>query len=367
MGVTAIYELPVQIWVMCDALGATYSTGYADIRFTVVMPHDHPPVGLPPSLPAIMSRQGSEAGEGVWAREYGAFIPESRRPATALHRVAVTEVEGPNYEHLPWFTAEHQLAKYIGTWFDQVRTWTEILTGQDLDPNHRVYDAESVGAGLEFVEPAHDGALGLTITTPHVVPLLAREWATILKFVRDRKEPPLEEILSRDARASHRRDADRRSVVEAATALEIALGRHVRGLSAQLPDSQQKRITARTALGDYISIAEQSGLQLAVPIDRLRWVNQLRNDAAHRGTAPSHWDAGEAVQATIDLLSAHGRYRRTGERELDGSEWVLLDLGSDTVSDAEPRSRRTERRPHGEPTTMPSGEAGGLGSVASRT
>jgi hypothetical protein len=93
----------------------------------------------------------------------------------------------------------------------------------------------------------------------------------------------------------------------------------------QLPATQRQRISERTALGDYISIAEHSGLQLAVPVDRLRWLSRLRNDAAHRGGAPSHWDAGSAVQVMIDFLSAHGLLRRTGEREPDGGEWVLAD------------------------------------------
>ena len=231
---------------------------------------------------------------------------------------------------------EHQLAEYVNRWFDVVRTWVEVVTGQDLDPNHRVYDAESVGAGLTFIEPPHDGALGLTITTPRVLPLRSQEWADILGFVRDGKEPPLEEVLSRDSRAAQRRNANRRAIIDAATALEIALGRHVRGLADQLPETQRRRISERTALGDYISIAEHSGLQLAVPVDRLRWLNNLRNDAAHRGAAPGNWEAVEAVQVMIDFLGAHGRFRRTGEREPDGGEWVVVDPESGDVDDVQP-------------------------------
>lgn len=96
-------------------------------------------------------------------------------------------------------------------------------------------------------------------------------------------------------------------------------------MADQLPATQQRRVSERTALGGYISIVEQPGLQPAVPVHRLRWLNDLRNDAAHRGAAPSHWDAGNAVQVMIDFLSAHGRIRRTGEREPDGSDWVLAD------------------------------------------
>ena len=285
MDVKAVFELPVHIWVMCDALDARYETGYGQLRFNVVMPQDRPPFGGPPPVPGLETRSDLTGEQDVWAQEYGAFIPESLQPATALHRVVLTDVEGPSYAHKAWFTPEHQLAEYINRWFHDVRTWVEIATGQDLDPNHRVYDAEQVGAGLTFIEPPHDGALGMTITTPHVLPLRAHEWEAILGLSRDGKEPPLEEVLSRDARAAQRRNANRRAIIDAATALEIALGRHVRGLADQIPEKQRERITRRSALGDYISIAEDSHLEAAVPVDRLRWVKNLRNDAYRRRSA----------------------------------------------------------------------------------
>ncbi|MFI7025185.1 hypothetical protein ACIBMZ_20955 [Micromonospora sp. NPDC049900] len=320
MEVKAIFELPMHIWVMCDALDATYPTGYDKLRFNVVMPVDRPPSGGPPPVLGVESRTESVGEQVVWTQEYAAQVPESLRPATALHRVVVTDVEGPSYDHKPWFTPEHQLAQYINTWFDDLRTWAEIVTGQDLDPNHRVYDAELVGTGLTFIEPPHDDALGFKITTPRVRPLSGQEWAFILGLVRDGREPPLEEVLSRDSRAAHRRHANRRAIIDAATALEIALGRLVRSRADELPERQRGRIGGRTALGDYISIAEHSGLQLAVPVDRLRWLNNLRNDAAHRGAAPGHWEAGDAVQVMIDFLGAHGPLRRTGAREPGGGE-----------------------------------------------
>lgn len=331
MDVKAIFELPVHIWVMCDALDTTYPAGYGNLRFNVAMPEDRPPAGGPPDVPGIAPRFELMGEQIVWAQEYSAHIPESLRPATALHRVAVTEVDGPSYDHRSWFTPEHQLAEYVNRWFDDVRTWVEVVTGQDLDPNHRLYDAEAVGTGLTFIEPPHDGALGLKITTPRVLPLRAQDWADILGFVRDGKEPPLEEVLSRDARAAQRRNANRRAIIDAATALEIVLARHIRSLADQLPETQRRRINERAALGEYISIAEHSDLQLAVPVDRLRRLNKLRNDAAHRGAAPGQWEAGDAVQVMIDFLGAHGRLRRTGEVEPDGGEWVLID--SDDVDD----------------------------------
>lgn len=289
------------------------------------MPQDVSPPGAPPDVVGAADTVAATLEQVVWTQEYSAFIPESLRPATAVHRVAVTVVEAPSYPEKPWFTSDSQLAEFVDPWFNDVRTWAEILTGQDLDPRHRVYDADSVGEGLTFIEPPHQGALGLRIATPRVRPLRDQEWAAILRFVGQGTEPPLEEVLSRDARAAQRRGTNRRAVLDAATALEVALGRYVRGLYATLPEKQQKRINDRTALGDYISIAEDSHVVLEVSIERLRQLNKYRNDAAHRGQAPSDLEAADAVQVMIDFLGAHGLYRRTGQADPDGSGFVVSD------------------------------------------
>ena len=131
MDVRAIFELPVPIWVKCDALDTTYPTGYGQLRFNVVMPNDRPPVGGPPDVPGIASHPDLTGEQVVWVQEYGAHIPESLRPATALHRIAMTDVIGPSYNHKSWFTPEHQLANYVNKWFDDVRTpesWCHTLT-----------------------------------------------------------------------------------------------------------------------------------------------------------------------------------------------------------------------------------------------
>lgn len=325
MDVRAVFELPAHVWVMREALGQTFPTGYGQLQFNVVMPQDGDPVGAP-AIEGVADHP-QLAGEDVhWAIEHGAFIAESLQPAVALYRIAITDVTGPTYEHKSWFTPEAQLAEYISAWFDDVRTWVEMITGQDLDPNHRVYDAELVGEGLTFIEPPSEGPAGLRLTTPRVRPLRAAEWAGVLQLVSQGKEIPLEEQLSRDARAAQRRGADRRAVIEAATALEIVLGRYVREHADELPEKQRKRIDDETSLGKYISIVEASRLKgLAVPVDQLKWLNKLRNDAAHRGLAPSNWDAGDAVQVMINFLGTHGKIRRTGEVEPDGSEWIVAD------------------------------------------
>ncbi len=325
MDVTAIYDLPAPIWVTCAALGETYSSGYGKVRFEVALPPDKGPGGAAPVIDGVKFPD-SQAGESVvWTQEYGAFIPESLRPATALHRVVLTAVVAPISPARSWCSADQQLAELVDTWFDQVRTWIEIVAGQDLDPRHRTYDAEIVGGGLTFITPPHEGSLGITLTTPSIRPIRAQEWQAVLAAVRDGKEPPLEELLSRDARAAHGRGSNRRATIDAAAALEVALARILVARADELPARQCARLDNSPTLGAYISIAEASGVEFNVTFDDLRRLSRCRNDAVHLGQAPSSWDTASLVQIAIDFLGAHGLMKRTGEREPDGSEWVIAD------------------------------------------
>jgi hypothetical protein len=47
------------------------------LRFDVVMPQDHPPLGAPPTVQGMELQPALTGEQVVWAQEYGAFIPES--------------------------------------------------------------------------------------------------------------------------------------------------------------------------------------------------------------------------------------------------------------------------------------------------
>lgn len=130
MDVTAIYELPVPIWVTCTALDETYPTGYGKLRFEVRMPQNQAPVGGPPVIDGVKMPDSPVEEPVVWAQEYAAHIPESLRPATALHRIVITGVEAPTDPARSWRGPDDQLAELVDIWFDQVRTWAEILRGK---------------------------------------------------------------------------------------------------------------------------------------------------------------------------------------------------------------------------------------------
>lgn len=327
MDVIASYEFPVPIWVTRSALEQSYPTGYRGVEFTVATPRESSPAGAAPLIDGVDHFESSTDGEQtVWDMEYGAFIPESLRPATALHRVAIHQVTAPEPpEHRSWASEADQLGWVIQAWFDDVRTWVEVITGQDLDPNHRVYDAVIIGAGLEFITPKLKGALGMQLTTPRVLPIPADAWRKVLEHVRDGVRPPLVEELCRDARAAERRGFYRRTAIDSAAALEMALEQILTAEVDQLPMGQQKRVhEGPSGLGVWLSIAKESGRKFAVPHDRLVEVKAKRNDAVHHGVVPNPDEACRVVQTVIDFLGAHGPSPRSGDPGPDGSEWQIV-------------------------------------------
>ena len=330
MNVIAIFKLPVHVWVTTDTLADTFPSGSGDVRFTVATPREEPPIGAPPAIDGIDLPESAEVVQTEWAQEYAAHIPASLKPATALVRVVITDVEAPEDLVNTWRTADQQLADAIDIWFDKVRTWAEVITGQDLDPNHRVFDVKIYGDGLSFIVPPHDGAKGMSIGTSRVLPLRAEEWRFVLAAVRDGKEPPLEETLTRDARAANLRGSYRRATIEAAVAVEVVLARIVTKRANELPERQRRRLE-RPMLGTLIDVADQLGFEFAVTFEELRRLSNARNDAVHRGLAPNSRDTSKLVQLAMNFIGAHGLYRRTGKREPDGSDLTFADPDDDTT------------------------------------
>lgn len=306
--VTAIYELPVAIWVSCAALDKTYPSGYSRVQFAVVMPQERSPVGSPPMIEGIEIPESLDGELIEWTTEYAALIPQELQPATALRRIVITAVKAPSDTVESWRGPDRQLGDCIAFWFDQVRSWVEIFTAQDLDPGHRVYDAETVGAGLTFIAPPHEGTLGVRLTTRPIQPVSRDELQWILAAVRDGREPPLECLLIRDANAAFARGFYRRAIIDAAAALEIALVRFLGERIEELPEKQRQRLENRPTLGVSISIAKVSGFKFEMPFEDLRRLNEARNDAVHRAQASDYIGtflllrvAGDFVRSSVRL------------------------------------------------------------------
>lgn len=314
MRIAAIYELPVPIWIATDVLGERITTGFGSVTFDILMPSIGGAIGVPPALEGvnIPSLKSQSAELLVWIQRFAAFTPGADADSAALCRVVVQTHEAKAVD-----CASSDLALVIESWFDAVRTWVETITGQDLDPNHRVYTATDHGANLTFIDPAstNGGPVALSITTPRITPVPAKAWRRILRAIAAGEEPPLEEQLSRDFRAAFFRGQLRRSVIDAASAAELVISSLIReNVSADdLPDQKlRKNLKAldKQPLGGLVTLARAAGLDLGVDFNDLKDLTDLRNDAIHRARAPKSSQALRVTQAVIDLLAIHGPWRR---------------------------------------------------------
>ena len=318
MSITAIYQLPVPIWISTDVLGERIRSGYRGFEFDVFMPTDIAPVGGAPVVPCVeVPAVESDADLVVWAVEFAAEASDPN--STALCRVVVQTLESHDPVNGP-----SDLARAMERWFDAVRTWAETLTGQDLDPNHRVFSSKEYGEHLTLLDPAPatNGPIALSLSIPHVVPVSASEWRMLLARVAAGEEPPLEEQLNRDARAAFNREQYRRSVIDAASAAEIVLHRLIATsvTEAQLPNSEYRRRLLKLdmqPLGDLVKIADAAGVD--VEVDGLAALVRVRNDAIHRGAAPSIFDAYQAGKAATRLLGCYGEWKRAGSAATSGA------------------------------------------------
>lgn len=304
--VTAIYELPVPIWVTCAALGETYSSGVGDVRFNVAMPRDQGPVGGAPSIEGVEVPESQGEALVEWTTRYAGWIPKEFEPATALRRIVITNVEAPTDPTRSWRGPDQQLGEYIAFWFDRVRTWAEILTGQDLDPAHRLYYAVTVGAGLTFINPPREGPLGHHLATRQIQPVTAADWEWILMAVCDGTEPPVEHLLYRDAQAACSRGFYRRTVIDAAAALELTLVQVLTERIEDLPEPQRTRLERGPMLGTCIDIAQASGFEFEVPFEDLRRLSRARNDAVHRAQAADYVATLTLLGVARDFLASSG-------------------------------------------------------------
>jgi hypothetical protein len=91
VAITAIYELPVPIWISTDVLGERIRTGFGPITFDVVMPTQDGAVGGTPTASGVLVPTHGDGSELlIWTQRFAAFPSDPN--STALCRVVVQTV-----------------------------------------------------------------------------------------------------------------------------------------------------------------------------------------------------------------------------------------------------------------------------------
>ena len=288
--VAGFYELPIHIAVAHDVLGSDCATQIGVIPARVLAPGpvpgglDYP--AIPPALPGVPADRLGSPFE--WAITYAGEYTQAG--ATCLRRVGIILSEPE--EALTELPRDFgQLSMRIGlaaqegldAWFDLVRAWVEVLTEQDLDYKSPSHDLTFQGDGFH----RWDGTWltkELPATRTRVInPVSLDDWMRILRKAREEREPPLEYLVARDARAALLRGDLRRAAIDIGTAAEITLNnvyrQNIAAITGAGPTLSQGDRNLRT-LAEALSDA---GVPLGTAREDIGYLANARNIAVHEG------------------------------------------------------------------------------------
>ncbi|MCH6230429.1 hypothetical protein MK786_06730 [Microbacterium sp. CFH 31415] len=189
------------------------------------------------------------------------------------------------------------LFEEVQSWFDNVLVWIGAATGQDTlidNPIHR----RKWGEGLSFRALSDDGPSGTTwpnrmeIRVSRPTPLTLGMLRRVIAMSNAARLPPDAHLFLRDARGELIRGRFRRSVIDAATSVELVLARlHSRN---SFPGLNHPRPT----LGLLVDHAT-----VALPVDTRDGLVDRRNDAIHRGAHTGRETASRALEIATQIVT----------------------------------------------------------------
>lgn len=245
---------------------------------------DYP--AIPPALPGVA---GDRLGTPFdWAITYAGEYTEDG--ATCLRRLGI--ILGEPDEALPELPRDFgQLTMRIAlaaqesldAWFDLVRTWIEVLTEQDLDYRSPSYDLTFQGDGFH----RWDG-LWLTKELPATrtrltKPVSLEDWVRILRKAGEQREPPLEHLVARDARAALLRGDLRRAAIDIGTATEITLNNAYRQNIAAITTCDRALSQGERNLRTLTKALIDANIPLGATREEIDCLTDARNSAVHEG------------------------------------------------------------------------------------
>ena len=338
--VSAVYEFPRPIWVSRDVQGQRYDTRIGPIVATVVMPIAELPngnamwgppelAGVPESALAPIKEEPSLRLDAysdraatvnpVWDTPYAADVRGdpatalrtvglelSEDPAAPTHNDTLSSIEDPertvrlSVQGTPAARVADLAGRHIEGWFTRVAEWVSVLTQQDLDHRHQLYDASLLGPGFRH----WDGGWRVTSATysiPTVTAIGAEAFRTVLRHAGDRKRPALEWQLLLQAAHSINRGYFRRAVLDCATAAEICVARRVADSSS--PKGKPGEGAGLKVLSRWLTAHER---QTYAEDPHFEALADLRNAAIHSGIEPTSDETGQAASCAFRIVKAHG-------------------------------------------------------------
>jgi hypothetical protein len=302
-----IYKLPASLGLTASCFGKSVPVKIGDVKGVATLPTIEWPKEVPrviaPALDPklkryvghyIYSSDDGRDGEYFWGSVSGWNPKKGRIIRAHLGAVlikfdvpsdSVTYTEFLHGRGHPQSNQIESLFRDADGWFDRVRTWVEAAVDQDANPDTPLPQLHIPGNNLHILT-VEDDLVSLPATAHHIT--ITADSSESLGLTKFRKAvmhsnsgrlPSDAHVLLLDGRAAFRRKHHRRAVIDAGSAVEIALAdfnRRVTGVN----------MGSKPTLGNYVNqprIAAQAGLSANINLDLVT----LRNDAIHQNKTPS--------------------------------------------------------------------------------
>ncbi len=232
-------------------------------------------------------------------RVQGLFIHalacELRIPSTALTHAeylhGLGAPQGPDID---------AVFSHIDAWFRDLGVWVELSSDQDMDPDDPLQGADTPGEGLALLS-THSGTVSIPRHATHTSVIVRNvnlinlpTLRTLARAVSSQVRASDAHLLVRDGRAQLRRGHTRRAVIDAGTAVELALADYNRR-------GPKVNTGGRPTLGWYVNQPEIAA-GAAVPTTTQAELVDVRNAAIHENVLPSHAQADRALTLARGVL-----------------------------------------------------------------
>jgi hypothetical protein len=318
-----VYELPRGLGVTEKSLGKTLAIEVGGVFGKVLLPRlvwsgDDPRVEAPALDSASLKAMGPQiamSGQlGIPRSDFWGRVTAWHRGKRTVQEVRVRAVglkfsvpedqvtipDRPPEARGPEGQVPQAVLGHVDAWFERLRTWVEVAVDQDADPSSPIQAVWRPGRGLSLfrVQPGVASRLA-NMASGRV---MRRDFEPI-NLPRLRKAaaetnagatPSDSRLLLRDARAAFRRDKLRIAVIDAGSAVELALVAFNRAVT-------QLRTPPKPTLGWYTG---QPTIQQAAPLPPTLTVElvEVRNRAIHQNVHPSRGEGLRALDLAKDVL-----------------------------------------------------------------
>lgn len=299
--------LPATIALHPEALGAVSATMLLDVPVDV-----HLPISRPGEhhlfRPLVLNWQELEPEYTNYSSEpddrpecpWGYTGNEAEPTDTSVSEVVlvVSDIDDEDPD-----IVLRTLRRGFRPWFDAVKDWIEALTDQDLDylaPRRRVaIEGDDWSAWHGRTELRTSGPMEFDFD--YGDPVSLQQWIRICELAGTGSRPSTEHLLLRDARGALKRNLHRRTVVDASTAMEIAL---YELLHAEFRSDQSKLaaqfmdLAERWTLGTLITNVSKI---VALPAGLTTDLVHVRNKVVHRS---AYTPTPAEAQDWLDMATA---------------------------------------------------------------